>query len=66
MEKLGVDQTELLENLRNEEANLMQQMQTILSGSAHEKVAADRSNIETRLGQVRSKITELDLKSTES
>lgn len=60
MEKLGVRKEILHEDLRNEEANLMQQLQKIMSDPT--KTASDRSSIELRLNQVRNKLTELDLK----
>lgn len=60
MEKLGVKKEILHEDLRNEEASLMQQLQKIMSDPT--KTASDKSGIELRLNQVRNKLTELDLK----
>ncbi len=59
MEKYGVNREILHEELRNEEARLMMEMSSALQD--HTKTASDRSRIEQRLQQVRSKLTELDL-----
>jgi hypothetical protein len=59
MEKLGVQKEILYSELRDEEANLMQQIQGLFGDM--EKNAEDRSRIEARLIQVRNKITELDM-----
>lgn len=59
MEKYGVNKEILHEDLRNEEAKLMMEMSSAIQDST--KTASDRSRIEQRLQQVRSKITELDL-----
>jgi len=59
MEKYGVNKEILHEDLRNEEAKLMMEMSSALQDNT--KTASDRSRIEQRLQQVRSKITELDL-----
>jgi len=58
MEKYGVSKEVLHEDLRNEEATLMQQLQNILFDG--EKTATDRSRLETRLQNIRSKLSELD------
>ena len=59
MEKFGVDKQILHEDLRNEEAMLMQKVQSTMM----DKTAAEEyRNWELRLQQVRSKLTELDLK----
>ena len=50
MEKYSTDRETLLQSLRNEEAELMQKMQTILGNP--EKTAADRTAIEDRLQTV--------------
>lgn len=62
MNKYAVTNEVLHEELRNEEANLMQQMQAIMANPA--KVAYDQSAIESKLQQVRAKITELDTKNS--
>ena len=59
MEKYGVNKEILHEELRNEEARLMMEMSSALQD--HTKTDSDRSRIEQRLQQVRSKLTELDL-----
>lgn len=58
MEKYGAENQTLLDGLRDEEAQLMQQMQSLMSDKT--KTAADKSQLENRLQQVRHKITELD------
>jgi hypothetical protein len=58
MEKVGVSNQEMHDNLRNEEATLMQRMSKIMTDPA--KTAADRTEVENRLSQVRAKLTELD------
>lgn len=63
MEKVGIDKETLLNNLRNEEANLMSAMSQAMSDRT--KTAEDRSQLEMRLQQVRHKITELDLGKSE-
>lgn len=50
---------EMLENLRQEENQLMNEIAKIQSGSM-EKNAQKQSQIESRLQQVRHKISELD------
>lgn len=62
MDKFGVSNEVLHEELRNEEARLMQEMQYILTD--HTKTASDRSAIEAKLQSIRSKITELDTKNS--
>lgn len=59
MEKYGVQKEIQHEALRREEADLMVQMQMLMSDAT--KTAADKTELETRLCAVRSKITELDL-----
>jgi ABC-type phosphate transport system auxiliary subunit len=59
VEKYGVNKEILHEELRNEEARLMMEMSSALQD--HTKTASDRSRIEQKLQQVRSKLTELDL-----
>lgn len=58
MDKYAVEDEELLVSLRNEEAQLMQEMQRLLSDPA--KTANDRTVTEQRLQAVRHKITEID------
>jgi len=60
MEKQGVTKEILYTELRDEEANLMQQMQAMMFDS--EKTASDKSALENRLQAIRNKITELDQK----
>lgn len=59
MEKLGVQRDIQHEGLRQEEARLMQQMQSVMNDGT--KTASDRSRIEQELQSVRNKITDLDL-----
>ena len=59
MDKYGVQNEVLHEGLRNEEANLMQEMQAIMTGG--EKTASQRADVEAKLAAVRAKISELDL-----
>ena len=58
MEKVGVQKEDLIQGLRNQEANLMQKMQSAMSDNT--KTADDRSSLEEELQKVRSKITEAD------
>lgn len=58
MEKYGVQKEILYTDLRDEEARIMQVIQNNLFDA--EKTASSRSELETRLHQVRSKLTELD------
>jgi hypothetical protein len=58
MEKYGTKNLDLLEGLRNEEAQLMNQMAASLADPS--KTASERSDIDRRLQQVRMKIYELD------
>lgn len=60
MEKYGVNKEILHEELRNEEAQLMMEMQRALTDNT--KTASDRSKIEQKLQAVRAKLTELDLR----
>jgi hypothetical protein len=60
MEKLGVSKEVLYSELRDEEANLMKQVQEMLFDG--EKTASERSAVENKLQIVRQRITELDLK----
>lgn len=60
MEKLGIRGDILYSELRDEEARLMQLVQSAVSDN--EKIAEDRVVLESRLSQIRNKITELDLK----
>lgn len=59
MEKYGVKKNILHEELRNKEAQLMQEMQSQLTDST--KTASDRAAKEQELQTIRSKITDLDL-----
>lgn len=56
MEKYSQDNDLLLEQLQNEEHDLMRKMSAFMT--SHEKTA-EMSQVDQRLGQVRSKITEL-------
>jgi hypothetical protein len=58
MEKYGVDKQIQHTGLRNEEARLMQRMQMEMSKTAEER---NIEELEDRLQEVRSKLTELDL-----
>ena len=63
MEKYGQPNDAIINNLRNEEAQLMTQIQNFMCNP--EKVADQRgqlSHLEARLAQVRGTITEFDLK----
>ena len=60
MEKLGVSQDEHIESLRNEEAQLMQQMGEMMS-DPQKLASAERQSLDARLTAVRNKITEIDL-----
>jgi septation ring formation regulator EzrA len=63
MDKFGVDESELLSGLRNEESELMTKVAAYMM--IHEKTASEAteySKLENRLQQVRDKITELDTK----
>jgi predicted nuclease with TOPRIM domain len=62
MEKMGVRKEILYSDLRDEEAQLMQKMQDAMFDG--EKTAEDKSKLESRLQQIRSKITELDLQNS--
>jgi hypothetical protein len=65
MEKYSQDDDALLLGLRDEEAQLMNEISRHMT--VPEKTAAEAArikNVEMRLGQVRSKITEMDLKKT--
>lgn len=57
MEKLGVQKEILHEDLRNEEAMLMQKMQGLMTKTASQ----EKLQTEQRLNAVRNRITELDL-----
>lgn len=57
MEKLGVQKEILHEDLRNEEAMLMQKMQGLMTKTA----SNEKLQTEQRLNAVRNRITELDL-----
>ena len=59
MEKTSTSKEILYSGLRNQEANLMQKVQSMMADG--EKTAEDRSELETELQEVRNKITELDL-----
>lgn len=59
MEKLGVQSEVLHEDLRNEEARLMREIQACITRPG-EKTASERASLESRLSDVRNKITELD------
>ena len=59
MDKYGVSKDARLLGLRDEEARLMQAMQSIMS-SPGEKTASERSAVESQLQLIRSEITELD------
>jgi hypothetical protein len=58
MEKYGTRDQDLLESLRNEEAQLMSEMASAISNPT--KTAADQTDIDRRLQRVRMKIYELD------
>jgi len=63
MEKFGIGGDELTLALRDEEAQLMQKVASFMSSS--EKTAAeaeDYRRAESRLQQVRAKLTEIDMK----
>jgi predicted nuclease with TOPRIM domain len=62
MEKVGVSPEVLYSELRDEEAQLMQQVQEMLFDG--EKTASERSAVESKLQAVRQRITELDLKNS--
>lgn len=57
MEKYGVQKEILHEDLRNEEAMLMQKMQGLMTKTA----SNEKLQTEQRLNAVRNRITELDL-----
>lgn len=62
MEKYGVDDRSLIDGLRDEEHQLM--LQIMEASTQMEKVSKESvRTLEKRLGHVRSKITEIDLKS---
>lgn len=66
MEKFGVNDSDLIEGLRNEEHNLMlevAQYMNVMEKTAEEERSFKRA--QARLQQVRDKITEHDLKKTE-
>lgn len=58
MEKYSQSDDDLLAGLRNEEAQLMQEVARAMSG---EKIATSQGAVEQRLASVRAKITSLDL-----
>ncbi|NDC22622.1 MAG: hypothetical protein EBZ49_00605 [Proteobacteria bacterium] len=60
MEKYGIKKEVLHEELRVREAELMRKIQALLSNP--EKIASEKTGVELELQQVRSKLTELDLK----
>ena len=60
MEKIGVQRDVLHEDLRNEEARLMREIQTCFTRPG-EKTASERATLESKLSDVRNKLTELDL-----
>ncbi len=59
MDKLGVQPEILRSDLREEEADLMQKLQSCLFDPS---LADERKKIEARLSIVRSELTNLDLK----
>lgn len=62
MEKVGVSKEILYIGLRDQEAKLMQKMQSAMFDG--EKTADDKSAIEVELQEVRRKLTELDLQNS--
>lgn len=63
MEKYGAMDSDLINGLRDEEAQLMVRMSSFLTNT-NEKTAEEQvemRKVETRLHQVRAKITEFDL-----
>jgi hypothetical protein len=63
-EKYGQTEGALIDGLRMEEAELMGKVNRILSGGIKEAAEQQElSSLENRLQQVRSKITETDLRS---
>lgn len=60
MEKYGVSNRTLLDGLRDEEHRLM--LKLMEANAPMEKSAEELSDIEKRLGHIRAKITEMDLK----
>ena len=62
MEKVGVSKEILYTGLRDQEAKLMQKMQSAMFDG--EKTADDKSAIEVELQEVRRKLTELDLQNS--
>lgn len=62
MEKRGVSSQSLIDSLRQEESALMMEMADYMSAPLEKKSGIDRDAIETRLSEVRQKITEVDLK----
>lgn len=62
MDKYSVDDDALISGLRNEEANLMQKMQSyMMIGEKTASEEQDMRTTETRLHAVRAKITQVDL-----
>lgn len=62
MEKLGVDKNVLKEGLLNEEANLMQEMQALMTNGEKNASEINREeSLNNQLSSVRAKITEIDL-----
>lgn len=62
MEKYSQDEDTLLLGLRDEEAQLMQRVQAAMA--SHEKTADEEQRLradESRLAQVRAKITSIDM-----
>ena len=61
MEKYGVTDRSMLDGLRDEEHRLM--LKLMDANNPMEKSAEEVTELEKRLGHIRAKITELDLKS---
>lgn len=62
MEKVGVDKSSLLTGLLDDEANLMQEMQSFMSMG--EKTASEQQkedSVNNKLSAVRSKISEIEV-----
>lgn len=62
MEKYGQPNDVIIMNLRNEEAQLMCQIQNIMNSPEKRAEHSNLSHLESRLCQVRNAITEFDLK----
>ena len=63
MDKHGVSSEVLHAELRQEEARLMREMQSMMTDST--KTASDRNSLEAKLQQVRQKVTELDTQNSQ-